>query len=287
MNTQEGVPKRAPSLTSSQVERYMKPIIIKGKHTHPPTVYAIWRMPLANSDELYLKETDQWLDYMDPMMHSDRLPFDQFDNTKSFTENMILALNLRTGVTGTIARSLAPATGYSLYTSLRTFEFTGNFFAGIGTTVGYSEAEVKWIEDLFGSQERTRQQIDELIGSASKAYDGSEDLRQDSAFYANKHNALVYKICHEYAARYNQRLFLGLFEGHSGYEGTDYVGKANMPEGFKYEHLLNFYVNDWLDPDNTDKNESSELFVKLMEKKLGRPLTDDDLKKKAQPKQTP
>ncbi len=226
------------NVPSQDIDRFMYPIhTIAG--SDPQELNVFWRMPMPGSDELMLKSIGKWPDYEDPNRLKDRPPF-EFDPSLPFMDNVRHAFQLEMDLTRTATGGVSKYAAQIFNLSFRTVEIMGNLAYATADFVGFDQKNIEWIKNVTQREEETKQNMDEMLGSAE--FGGMRSL---SAFYKNQENADIYNVMIDYARDKGQDLYLGIFEplkngtAPGAYQGGRYLTR---PPGFHWGEFYSFYM---------------------------------------------
>ncbi len=167
--------RKNPNLSREEIEEYVDGIheVIQvdaaGNEKAPTNMYIFWRMPLENSSEFFLKETGRFPGYLDAANHKIEPPF-AIDPSLSVVENLKNAMVYESKN----ARIIGSYAGIAFAQWFRVAEgiagTAGTALAGTLDVIGLGyidKKDVEFLKTMLNANEETKQQIDELSGSAA------------------------------------------------------------------------------------------------------------------------
>lgn len=241
-------PGLAPNGNKDNFDKYLYAV-----HTfhsgNPEKTYMFFRMPLAGSPELQMKEEGRWADSNLP--DKNQPPF-KLDDQAGIVDNLKRAFVYDS----TPTRTFSNATAAILFQGIHAGSALGSGFAHLANlAVDFSRMDKK-NKDMFHNtinmvrpDESTKQHLDELTTAAK-----SPGL-STSEFYENPENGRIFSLLLDFAYDQRQALCTSIFESDAfktkgkgktaveGYAaGSDYRAK---PAGFSYAKLNAYYENTW------------------------------------------
>lgn len=243
---------RTKNIHWDDIHDFMDEIQVIHKTTNPPKVYVFYRMPLADSPELYLKKNDDYPDDVNANRIKDRAPW-KSDPSKTTVENLVAAWKLDMGPARVATSEVTGLAEQIPRFAMWNMEKIGDIAAligGIGRTDKEKREIREAIEKVSDRPPALKQTMDEILTGAK-----DPDLAA-SDFYKDKTNALIYRFSLDFAQRSMNEspLYTGLLVGRTvkvkkngknveiGYESSFYTKKMNPQQ---IANMVQYYNETW------------------------------------------